>query len=392
MGSMSSAASASASSPALVLSSLLLLLSLSVSPAAAAFNHSTKNNFVLYWGQGYVPESKADVPLRDWCNDTTFTIIQIAFLQSKQQPYLDCAQCWKDQFPGTSIPKAYDIGDDIMFCQEKGIDIGLAYGGDLNRLNFTNQTEAEDFAVLVWDMFFGGYMNTRPFGNAVLNGFDFDLEIGIADPNTIFFANKLRALMDADKNRTYWMSAVPQCSFRDITLGPDGLGSDGSNITGSLLGHVPMDFVSIQFYNNLCEFHSLDSGFGFTVTYQKWHDWAVTQTLNPHLKLIVGYLARTGFSSRFINKQLATVDAYSSFGGFMQWCASEIDSDAYPEVKTYLNAVNNITDVPSAAAPQATPFLLSLAAGADSSSLTHSPAALLLSLLFALSLLVQVCV
>lgn len=79
----------------------------------------------------------------------------------------------------------------------------------------------------------------RPFGDAVVDGFDFDFESTVS--NTVSFASELRSLMTAATaagGKQYYLSAAPQCPY------PDAADND------MLDGTISFDFIMIQFYNN----------------------------------------------------------------------------------------------------------------------------------------------
>jgi chitinase len=90
----------------------------------------------------------------------------------------------------------------------------------------------------------------RPFGQAVIDGFDMDLESTTS--NMIPFVAELRAKMDAataSTGRKFLLSAAPQCPFPDAAV-------------GDILNQVAFDYVGIQFYNNYCGVQSFVSGSG----------------------------------------------------------------------------------------------------------------------------------
>ncbi len=65
-------------------------------------------------------------------------------------------------------------------------------------------------------MFLGGSSSTRPFGAAVLDGIDLDIEGG----GTTYFAtfiNRIRTLA-AGSPKKYYFTAAPQCPFPDAYL------------------------------------------------------------------------------------------------------------------------------------------------------------------------------
>lgn len=56
--------------------------------------------------------------------------------------------------------------------------VTLSLGGAFNANTFTGDDEAVAFADQIWGMFFEGSSTTRPFGDAVLDGIDLDIEQG----------------------------------------------------------------------------------------------------------------------------------------------------------------------------------------------------------------------
>lgn len=72
----------------------------------------------------------------------------------------------------------------------------------------------------------------RPFGSAVIDGFDFDFEA--TANNIVPFANQLRTLMDQTTSKKFYLSAAPQCPY------PDAYDSS------FLQGEVAMDYVFVS--------------------------------------------------------------------------------------------------------------------------------------------------
>jgi chitinase len=51
-------------------------------------------------------------------------------------------------------------------------------GGATGAASFTSDAQAQTFADTIWNLFLGGSSSTRPFGDAVLDGVDLDIEGG----------------------------------------------------------------------------------------------------------------------------------------------------------------------------------------------------------------------
>lgn len=60
---------------------------------------------------------------------------------------------------------------DIKTCQAKGKLVTLSLGGGTGQVGFSSDSEASSFADQIWNMFLGGSSSTRPFGDAVLDGY-----------------------------------------------------------------------------------------------------------------------------------------------------------------------------------------------------------------------------
>jgi chitinase len=68
------------------------------------------------------------------------------------------------------LANCQDIAPDIAKCQSKGKLVTLSLGGATGGVGFKSEDEATSFADTLWNLFFEGKSDTRPFGNAVLDG------------------------------------------------------------------------------------------------------------------------------------------------------------------------------------------------------------------------------
>jgi chitinase len=50
--------------------------------------------------------------------------------------------------------------------------VTLSIGGASGDVGFTSDSQAEEFADTIWNLFLGGSSGMRPFGNAILDGYD----------------------------------------------------------------------------------------------------------------------------------------------------------------------------------------------------------------------------
>lgn len=188
---------------------------------------------------------------------------------------------------------------------------------------FSSSDAAISAANNVWAIFGpvqAGSTVKRPFGKAVVDGFDFDFES--TTQNMPPFATQLRGLMTAATaagGKPYYLSAAPQCPYPDL--------ADNDMLNGG----VSFDFIQIQFYNNYCGVSSFVVGASSQPSYNfdTWDNWAKTGSANPNVKILVGIPANTGAgagytSGNILQAALAYSQGFASFGGVMMWDMSQL--------------------------------------------------------------------
>ena len=225
-------------------------------------------------------------------------------------------------FDGTELIECPNIGQDIVTCQKQyGKTILLSVGGaTYTEAGFTSEDQAIASAEELWAMFGPqqvGSSALRPFGSAVIDGFDFDFET--TTTNTVLFASQLRSLMDTDTSKRYYLTAAPQCPYPDL--------ADDEMLNGA----VSFDAIFVQFYNNYCGIQAFvpgaaaQSNFNFDV----WDTWAKTASKNPNVKVLLGVPAgQTAAGSGYlgVDKLAVVIDyckTFDSFGGVMAWDISQ---------------------------------------------------------------------
>jgi chitinase len=62
------------------------------------------------------------------------------------------------------------VGTNVKACQAKGKIVTLSLGGAGGSVGFSSDSQGEQLADTVWNVFLGGSSSTRPFGDAVLDG------------------------------------------------------------------------------------------------------------------------------------------------------------------------------------------------------------------------------
>lgn len=211
-----------------------------------------------------------------------------------------------------------------MTCQGLGKTILLSIGGaTYSEGGFSSADAAVAGAQLVWETF--GPVSSdssvnRPFGDAIVDGFDFDFESTVE--NMPAFANELRTLFAQDTSKTYYLTAAPQCPYPDAADSP------------MLDGSVYFDAIWVQFYNNYCGINTFVAGSTTQVdfNFETWNTWATTVSLNPDVKVFLGIpggttAAGTGYESASAIASIVDYikdQEYSSFGGVMLWDASQV--------------------------------------------------------------------
>ncbi|KAA8643063.1 hypothetical protein EYZ11_008889 [Aspergillus tanneri] len=312
----------------------------------AGLDLTSTSNVVVYWGQNSFSGNGdlAQQPLSHYCDDSNIDVIVMAFLMRVNgqggAPEVDLANIGNGctRFEGTNLLNCPDVGSDITTCQKKGKTILLSIGGaTYSEGGFQSESAAREGADLIWKTFGPPqsdmrhtnttvHLNTtrgptvrrqqavhRPFGNAVLDGYDFDFEANVF--NMAPFANRLRELSDADHSRQYFLTAAPQCPY------PDQADKDILN------GPVSVDAVFVQFYNNYCGVDAFAPGKDVqnNFNFADWDNWAKNVSQNKNARVFLGAPANTGAASTGYMPidQLTPVVEYSkkfsSFGGVMLW-------------------------------------------------------------------------
>jgi len=187
-------------------------------------------------------------------------------------------------------------------------------------------------------------MSMRPFGTAVFDGVDLDIEQGDSTGYVAFIAQLRQYFTTASKQ--YHISAAPQCPSPDF-LGP----GNGSPFTVSWF-----DYVWIQFYNNNCGLNAYPQRYNFNT----WAAWAAT-AVNPSTKIFIGApassdAAGTGYVPLATLQTIAgaTQAAYPNvFGGVMLWdCSnSDLNDNFGGGISSYLKSIG--TSSPSLPPPVA---------------------------------------
>lgn len=156
---------------------------------------------------------------------------------------------------GTNLLSCPELATQITSCQGLGKKVFLSLGGSTGTSRISDAGQAQSLAKTLWNLFgpIGEYsLDLRPFGDAVLDGFDIDNESRFSEN----YENLVSALLvhfSMDGSRKFYLSAAPQCIYPDV-----------SNPISML---QKLDFVWVQFYNNSsCNI----GGLGFLTFLQRW--------------------------------------------------------------------------------------------------------------------------
>jgi len=152
-----------------------------------------------------------------------------------------------------------------------------------------NEASAQSFAEILWTSF-GPKTDTnapRPFGDAVVDGFDFDIE-SVLKPGEdkedlsrgySSLINGLRAYY-LSSNGSYYISGAPQCIVPDAHL-------------ADAIETAFFDFLFVQFYNTAeCSARAyFDHSYGgknTNISFSGWVDFVHTHGLNKETKVYLG--------------------------------------------------------------------------------------------------------
>jgi len=311
---------------------------------------------VIYWGQ----ESNGDESsLATYCATGHWDVIVLAFVynfptdKNSQYPAMNfaghCGSSYNKANPHLLICPT--IGADIITCQSRGVQILLSFGGAEGTYGFNSDSQASTFADTVWNMFLGGNGAIRPFGNAILDGVDLDIESGSTTGYSAFIQQLRSHFATAPKN--YYISSAPQCPYPDDLLGPG---------SGTALQSAWFDYVWVQFYNNNCGLNHYSKG---AFNFATWGNWAQKISVNPNVKVFIGAPASAeGAGEGYV--PLATLQTITAsvlagpyanvFGGIMLWDTSnsDLNNDFGGSVASYLHAMNIAAGSPVTTGPKST--------------------------------------
>ncbi|KAK8928471.1 hypothetical protein KSP39_PZI017896 [Platanthera zijinensis] len=281
--------------------------------ASLMFFTSQAGNIAVYWGQ-----NGNEGTLADTCGSGNYAFVILAFLctfGNGQKPQLNLAgHC--DPFSDGCT----GLSNDIKSCQANGIKVLLSIGGAAGSYILTSQDDARQVSTFIWNNYLGGLSSSRPLGDAVLDGVDFDIEGG--SPNHYDDLARYLSAYSSQGKKVY-LSAAPQCPYPDAWA-------------GKALDTGLFDYVWVQYYNNPpCQY----SGGEPTNLEDAWKQWAYgIQAKEFFLGLPASSdAAGSGFipSGELTSTVLPVVKGLSKYGGVMLW------SRYYDIESGYSNAIQS---------------------------------------------------
>ncbi|KAL2010511.1 hypothetical protein VTN00DRAFT_6318 [Thermoascus crustaceus] len=305
------------------------------SSLTAALDVQSKTNVAVYYGQGANQKR-----LSHFCEETSLDIINIGFVNIFPDQSLTGwpGSNFGNQCDGLTftiggltsglLSGCHQLEEDIPKCQAAGKIVMLSLGGAYPMdQEIKSEESALAFADFLWGAFgpkiddWIGVNGPRPFGDVVVDGFDFDIEhnggFGYAT-----MINRFRWHFAHYPERKFYISGAPQCSIPDPQL------SDA-------IQNAAFDFIWVQFYNTVgCSARNFVDGTGNPgFNFDQWVE-VIKKGGNPSAKLFVGlpaspHAANPGFYLTpaevrpLITKYMGLYP--ETFGGVMLWEATASD-------------------------------------------------------------------
>ncbi|KAF0909287.1 hypothetical protein E2562_033602 [Oryza meyeriana var. granulata] len=284
----------------------LLLQLLLIAAVTSHFVSSHAGSIAIYWGQ-----NNGEGSLADTCTTGNYKFVNIAFLAAfgnGQPPVLNLAGHCDPTNGGCASQSS-----DIKSCQSHGVKVMLSIGGGAGSYYLSSSEDAKNVATYLWNNFLGGQSSSRPLGDVVLDGIDFDIEGG-TNQHWDDLARYLKGY--SNSGRRVYLTAAPQCPFPDAWIG-------GALNTGLF------DYVWVQFYNNPpCQYSS-----GSTSNLaDAWKQWLSVPAKQIFLGLPASpQAAGSGFipANNLKSDVLPMIKGSGKYGGIMLWSKYYDDQDDY---------------------------------------------------------------
>ncbi|KAI8966691.1 glycoside hydrolase family 18 protein [Daldinia sp. FL1419] len=310
----------------------LMLGAATALPHALIPRQDSGSQSVVYWGQngGGTIENN---DLSAYCtSDAGIDIIVLAFLyQWGSASDIPSGTVGQSCFISNSGEgqNCEDLTAAIKTCQSAGIKVILSLGGATASYSLSSQEQAESIGDYLWQAYGKNGNSTvqRPFGDVVVDGFDFDLESNNGSEYYQYMIAKLREHFKSDSSHTYYITGAPQCPIPEPNM-------------GVIIGNSTFDYLWPQFYNNNNYTYpcALPINGNAPFNYDQWVEWTA-DTPSADAKIFIGVPAAplaangapTGETYYATPEQLADIvsdyKSNSRFGGVMMWSAGFSDSN-----------------------------------------------------------------
>lgn len=308
--------------------SAVILASLGIAAAAPSALHlatprqaSSSAQNVVYWGA----TNNENNDLATYCTSSAgIDILVLAFLDiygyTGNYP---AGNIGDSCYVGTTgVPQqCSDLASAISTCQAAGIKTIVSLGGAAGSYSLESQAQAETIGQYLWDAY-GKSGNTtvqRPFGDVIVDGWDFDLEVDLGSQYYQYLISTLRSNFASDSSRKYYITGAPQCPIPEPNM-------------QVIIDNSQFDYLWVQFYNNPgC---STNTGTNF-------NDWVsnIAGTPSSGAQIFIGVpastLGATGSASgaqyylapAALASLVGNFDSNPKFGGIMMWDAGYSDAN-----------------------------------------------------------------
>ncbi|XP_028773274.1 hevamine-A-like [Neltuma alba] len=275
------------------------------------FSDASQGGIAIYWGQ-----NGNEGTLSEACATGKYAYVNVAFLiqfGNGQTPQMNLAGHCNPAIAGSCAK----FSSEIKACQAKGIKVLLSIGGGVGSYSLSSVQDARNVSKYLWDTFLGGKSSSRPLGDAVLDGIDFDIELG----STQYYDYLARFLKNYGRagGRRVYISGAPQCPYPDRFL-------------GTALNTGLFDFVWVQFYNNRpCQY----ANGNITNLVNSWNTW--TSSVPAGLIFLGLPAAPAAAGSGYVPADVLTseilpvIKKSPKYGGVMLWSRFHDKNSGYTD-------------------------------------------------------------
>ena len=316
----------------------------------------------VYWGQnGGQPVDYEQDDLTSYCADNSgMDIIILSFLYRYGNG---------DMIPSGSIGQACSIDSNgngvgcdalasgIKVCQANNVKVLMSVGGAAggnSKYELVSNDEATTIGHNLWEAYGPPDSSSqipRPFGDVVVDGWDFNIESSGGSQYYPALINSLRSNFASESSKAFVISGAPMCQ---------------DPIMASIISNAQFDYLWVQFYNNNA---CLDAG--VKGTYDTWKS-TISPTPSKGAKIFLGLPASLTAASAngqqfyrdpaALTQLVGQLSGDAAFGGTMLWSAGFSDANKiqgcnYSQIVFHvLNPKNNACAVAGTAAPSAAPL------------------------------------